>query len=398
MKILLVHNRYVHEGGEDMVFATSTDLLRHFGHEVVRYTDDNRRISGIGRWRMAVKTHWSAGSVERLTRLFRRETPAVAHFHNTFPLISPSAYYACRSAGIPVVQTLHNYRLVCAGSLLLRNGRLCEDCLRKILPWPGILHACYRGSRSQSAAVASMLVFHRLLGTWNLQVDMFIAPSAFTARELIKGGLPEGRIAVMPNFVHPDPGLGECAGGYALFVGRLSEEKGIAVLLGAWRGLNDIPLVMVGEGPLMDRVRGFARSRPEGEIRLHGRCSRKEVFGLMKGARMLVFPSPCPEVFSMVIAEAFACGLTVVAPDAGAAAEIVENLRTGLLFRSGEPKDLADKVAWLWSHPGEARRMGREARAEFEAKYTAERNYPLLMDIYSRAMKNRQGRSSADHE
>ena len=395
MKILLVHDRYVQSGGEDTVFASETDMLRRFGHTVVHYVEDNQRIAGIGQVRMAVKTHWSSASYNRLMRLLRRELPEVAHFHNTFPLISPSAYYACHNAGTPVVQTLHNYRLVCAGSLLLRNGRLCEDCLHRRLPWPGMLHSCYRGSRIQSAAVVSMLVFHRLLGTWRRKVDFYITPSEFAKRELVKGGLPESRIAVKPNYVYPEPGPERRDGGYALYAGRLSSEKGIAVLLDAWRRLKGIPLAIAGEGPLMDLVRELTRGWPE--LELCGQCSRSEVFALMKGARVLVFTSTCPESFSMVVAEAFACGLPVIAPDFGAAAELVENLRTGLLFRSGEPQDLADKLAWLWSHAVEARRMGLEARAEFEAKYSVERNYPLLMDIYSRAMNNHDKRASATY-
>jgi glycosyltransferase involved in cell wall biosynthesis len=395
MKILLVHERYVQAGGEDTVFASETDMLRRFGQTVVRSVEDNRRIAGIGPVRMAVKTHWSSASYEKLIRLLRRNSPEVAHFHNTFPLISPSVYYACRNAGTPVVQTLHNYRLVCAGALLLRNGRLCEDCLHRRLPWPGMLHSCYRGSRIQSAAVVSMLAFHRLLGTWRREVDLYIAPSAFAKREFVRGGLPESRIAVKPNFVYPDPGPEKRDGGYVLYSGRLSPEKGMAVLLGAWRGLKGIPLAIAGDGPLMDLMREFALGRPEQDVRLYGQCSRSEVFALMKGARMLVFTSTCLESFSMVIAEAFACGLPVIAPDSGAAAELVEDRRTGLLFRSGEPQDLADKLAWLWSHTAEARRMGLEARAEFEAKFSVERNYPLLMDIYSRAMVNRRGTASA---
>ncbi len=398
MKILLVHESYVHTGGEDTVFASETDMLRRFGHTVLRYVEDNRRIAGIGPLRMAVKTHWSSASYEKLTLLLRRESPEVAHFHNTFPLISPSAYYACRNAGTPVVQTLHNYRLVCPGALLLRNGRVCEDCLRRRLPWPGMLHSCYRGSRIQSAAVASMLAFHRLLGTWRREVDLFIAPTVFAKKEFARGGLPEKRIAVKPNFVYPDPGSGKCGGGYALYSGRLSSEKGVSVLLGAWRGLKGIPLSIAGDGPLMDLARQFALDRPERDVRLYGQCSRAEVFTLMKDARALVFASTCLESFSMVIAEAFACGLPVIAPDSGAAAELVEDRRTGLLFRSGEPHDLADKLAWLWSHTEEARRMGLEARAEFEAKYSMERNYPQLMEIYSRAMSNRRGTASAAYE
>ncbi len=388
MKILSVHNRYLQEGGEDAVFAAEGELLRSFGHEVVQYTDDNQRIARMGRLRTAVSAHWSARSKDRLARLISREAPHIAHFHNTFPLISPSAYYACRSAGVPVVQTLHNYRLLCPGALLMRHGRLCEDCIGRLLPWAGVLHACYRESRFQSATTASMLLFHRLIGTWNREVDVFIALSSYAQGEFIKGGLPQVKIAVKPSFIHPDPGTGKGPGDYALFAGRLSTEKGIDILLETWRQLPDVPLFIAGDGPLMDRVRSFSSSR--GHIRVLGRLPRQEVLDLMKGARMLVFPSQCPENSPMAIAEAFASGRPVVAWSAGAAMEMVDHERTGLLCRPGDPQDFARSVMRLWTAPEEAVRMGEKARAEFEAHYTAERSYRSLMEIYARAQAARQ--------
>jgi glycosyltransferase involved in cell wall biosynthesis len=387
MTILLAHNRYLAGGGEDAVFLQESALLRHHGHDVVEYVEDNHRIHEIGRSAAAVRAVWSSGTRQRLRDLLRRERPDVAHFHNTFPLISPSAYWACRETGTPVVQTLHNYRLLCAAAAFFRSGRPCEDCMGTRLLWPGVFHACYRGSRLETAAVTTMLGAHRVLGTWRNKVDLFIAPSEFSRRKFIEGGIAEERIAVKPNFVHPDPGTGRAQGDFALFVGRLSTEKGIRVLLDAWRSLSRVPLAVCGDGPMRGLVDAFAQSRPPGMVRVHGARTQQEVFDLMKQARFLVFPSTCYETFALVIAEAFACGLPVISTDIGAAAEIVDHGRTGVLFKSGDRHALASAVQRLWDQPRETQRMGAEARAEFLSRYTAEANYALLTDLYSRAQQ-----------
>jgi glycosyltransferase involved in cell wall biosynthesis len=383
--ILLVHNRYLSSGGEDAAFSAEVDLLRSRGHSVVEYVEDNRRIDEIGPAATAVRTVWSSGTRVRLRDLIRRERPEVAHFHNTFPLISPSAYWACRETGTPVVQTLHNYRLLCAAGTFFRSGRPCEDCMGTRLLWPGVLHGCYRRSRLETAGVTVMLGAHRMLGTWRNKVDLFIALSELSRGKFIEGGIAEDRIMVKPHFVHPDPGPGRAEGDFALFVGRLSAEKGIRVLLDAWRRLPQCPLEICGDGPMRGVVDSFARSRPPGTIRVRGAASRQDVFDLMKRARFLVVPSTCYETFSLVIAEAFASGLPVLSTDIGAAAEIVDHGRTGLLFKSGDPGSLAAAARRLWDQPSQAREMGAEARAEFLAKYTAESNYAHLMDLYSRA-------------
>ncbi len=391
MKLLLVHNRYLLSGGEDLVFAEESALLRRAGHDVVEYTEDNRRIEGMGRAAAAVRAVWSSGTRVRLLEFLRRHRPEVAHLHNTFPLVSPSAYWACRETGTPVVQTLHNYRLLCASALLYHDGHTCEDCLGTRLLWPGLLHGCYRSSRAETAAVTSMLLFHRLLGTWRKAVDLYVALSDFSRTRFIQGGIPADRIAVKPNFVHPDPGARDGDGDYALFVGRLSQEKGIRVLLDAWSETSGVPLVIVGDGPMRDRVEGFA-CQGDGAVRYRGALPRPRVFEAMKRARFLVFPSTCYENFPMAIIEAFACGLPVLAAGIGAAPEIVEHGRTGALFRAGDPASLAQAARELWAKPGQARAMGGEARAEYLAKYTARENYARLMDLYARA---REGGASA---
>ncbi len=317
--------------------------------------------------------------------MLREARPDVVHFHNTFPLISPSAYAACRAAGVPVVQTLANYRLLCPGATFVRDGRPCEDCTRHAVPWPGVLHRCYRDGAAATATVAAMLVTHRLLRTWTRMVDVFVAPTDFARRKFVEGGLPERRVRVKPNFVDPDPGVGGHRGDYALFAGRLSTEKGVDTLLRAWGrlGVAAPPLKVVGAGPLEATL---AEGAPPA-VEALGWRPRVEVLALMKEAAFLVFPSDCYESFGLGMAEAFATGLPVIASRRGAMAEVVEDGRTGLHFEPGDADDLAAKVVWARAHRAELARMGRTARLEYEARYTPARNHELLADIYRAACR-----------
>jgi glycosyltransferase involved in cell wall biosynthesis len=380
----LLHNHYQQLGGEDQVFAAEAGLLEARDHRVLRYTMHNDQVSGLNPLTLAKATVWNGEVYRELRALMRGERPQVAHFHNTFPLISPAAYYAAKAEGVPVVQTLHNYRLLCPNALFFRDGRVCEDCLGKSVPWPGVIHACYRGSRPASAAVAAMLTAHRGLGTWTRTVDVYIALTEFARQKFIQGGIPAEKIVVKPNFVYPDPGSGEGRGEYALFVGRLSPEKGVDTLLEAWEQLGGrIPVKIVGEGPLEDRV-AEATQKLEG-VEWLGKQSGERVMALMKEARVLLLPSLCHENFPRVVIEAYAAGLPVVGGDQGSVAALISPGSTGLHFRSGDPEDLAAQVDWALAHPAELAGMRREARAEFEAKYTAEENYRRLMDIYGLA-------------
>lgn len=384
--MLIVHNKYTQPGGEDAVFEAEKALLERMGHEVIPFVEDNARLNGMNPLRAAGNAVWSRESQRRLRALIEEAKPEVAHFHNTFIMVSPAASYACKEVGVPVVQTLHNYRLLCPAATLLRNGQVCEDCVGKAVPWPGVAHGCWRASRPQTAVVAGMLTFHRLKGTWTDRVDRYIALTDFARHKFIEGGLPADRIVVKPNFVHRDLGPGEHRGDYALFVGRLSAEKGLRTLLRAWKRLEGIPLKVVGDGPLRGEIEEFGVREGDPGVEFLGRKSREEVFRLMQEARTLVFPSEWYEGFPVTMAEAFACGLPVIASRLGAMAELMEDGRTGLLFEPGNAEDLASKVEWAWQHPESMVEMGREARREYERKYTAERNYEMLMGIYRTAM------------
>jgi len=390
MRVLIAHNAYQHRGGEDAVLEAEAQLLTSRGHKVLAYyrsNDELRDRRGFAWLRMGVETVWASQSFREVKALIEKEKPDVAHFHNTFPLISPSAYYACAQSAIPVVQTVQNYRLLCPGATLLRDGEVCEECLGRSVPWPGVVHACYRDNRAATAAVVSMLAVHRAMGTWQEKVDVYVAATEFSRRKFIEGGLPAQRIVVKPNFMVRDPGPKQGPGEYALFVGRLSEEKGPLVLLKAWARLHQrIPLKIAGDGPLREGLgRETAAMRLEG-VELLGQLASKDIAGLLHGARFLVFPSVWYEGFPMTILEAFACGVPAIASRLGSMAEIVEDGKTGLHFTAGDDRDLAAKVEWAWGHEKEMEEMGRAARREFEEKYTSAANYKRLMEIYEMAM------------
>jgi glycosyltransferase involved in cell wall biosynthesis len=387
-KVLMAHTFYRFLGGENLSFLAELELLRAQGHPVVAWTRDNREIDAYGPLRRAalpLRTVWDPAAYRELRALLARERPRVAHFQNTFPLLSPAVYHACRRAGVAVVQTLRNYRLLCPSGILYRDGHLCGDCLGRGLAWPGVVHACYRGSRAQTAVVAAMLGTHRLLGTWRDEVDLFVVPSEFARRQFLAAGLEPERVVTKPNFIAPDPGPRAEPGDYALFVGRLTEEKGVRTLLAAWRGDPGLPLRIVGEGPLRNELEAAAG---EGAmVRWLGERPHAEVLALIKGARLVVFPSEWYETFGRVAMEAFACGVPLVAARLGAMAELVEEGVTGLLFRPGEAADLLRVVRRALADPAALLAMGAAGRRAYEERYTAERNYELLCAIYGQAIE-----------
>ncbi|NEQ38352.1 MAG: glycosyltransferase family 4 protein [Okeania sp. SIO3I5] len=381
MRILSIHNLYQIRGGEDESRETEERLLRAKGHHVDVYEENNKRVPTLGKLQLAFRTIWSVESYKTVRNLLRKGNYDLIHVQNFFPLISPSVYYAAKAEGVPVVQTIRNYRLLCPNSQFFREGRVCEDCLGKFVPWPGVLHACYRDSRPTTAVVAAMLTVHRIMATWEKMVDVYITLTEFASQKLIEGGLPSNKIVVKPNFVLSDPGPGAGSGGYALFVGRLSREKGLDTVLGAWELLQEkIPLKIVGDGPLAEMVQEAALRIPE--VEWLGRRPLPEVYELMGEAKFLIFSSEWYETFGRVAVEAFAKGTPVIAANIGAIAELVESGHTGLLFRPGDRQDLIRQIEYAHTHPEELMQMRRKARAEFEAKYTPEENYRQLMRIY----------------
>jgi glycosyltransferase involved in cell wall biosynthesis len=388
MKIIIAHNVYRQQGGEDVVFEQERQLLERAGHEVRVYRRSNHEIDsypGVKRLVLLKKAIWSEDTYKEFGDMLRRDKPDVVHIHNTWLMISPSIYQACKEAGVPVVQTFHNYRLMCPAGTFFRDGKTCEECLDHG-QWRSVLHGCYRNSRLATAGMAVTLATHRKRGTWD-GIDYYIALSEFSRNQFLRGGFPPEKLFVKPNFVHPDPGMCTEKGDYALFIGRLSPEKRVSTVLSAWTQLRSrIPLHIVGGGPEAAQLQEQAVRQGLTDVHFEGHVPRDKGLAFLRRARFLVFSSEWYENFPVTIAEAFACGVPVICSRMGAMQEIIEDNRTGLHFTPGHAEDLAAKVEWAWNHPDRMQEMGREARQEYENKYTAEKNYPMLMEIYRRAV------------
>jgi glycosyltransferase involved in cell wall biosynthesis len=384
----MVHNYYQQPGGEDQSFLAEAGLLGAFGHDVTRYTVHSRDVKNLGVARTAVNTIWNASSFRQITKLVKDNRIEVVHFQNTFPLISPAAYYAAQSAGAVVIQALRNYRMTCVNGLLYRGGSVCELCVGRFAPTAGILHHCYRDSVAGSAVVAGMVSAHKLMGTYRRRVDLFVATSEFVKQKYIEAGIEAAQIVVKPNVVAPDPGLGGGRGGYALYVGRLTEEKGLHTLLKTWEsGQVPFPLKIVGEGPLRAEVERAA-SHNLG-IEYLGPRSLAETYDLMGNAGVLVVPSEWHEPFGRVVIEAFAKGTPVVAARMGGLTELVTAGQTGELFRAGDAADLATKIVALMASPERLVELRQNCRRAYLEAYTPEQNHGLLMKIYRTALQNR---------
>ena len=386
MKLLVCHEFYRQFGGEDQSFLDEVALLRLNGHEVVEYTRHNDEITHGNRLGTAVRSIWNRGVYRELRALIRRERPEIMHCTNIFPLISPAAYQAAHDESVPIVQALRNYRLICPSATLMRDGGVCESCVDKLFAWPAVRHACYQNSRMGSAVIASMLAIHNLKGTWR-RIDRFYTPSQFARNVFIRMGMPADRIDVKPNSVIPDPGPGPGDGGYALFVGRLSPEKGISILLNAWAQLaEDVALRIVGDGPCRGLVEEAAAR--DARVTFLGEQPRERVMEQLRGAACLVMPSVWYETFGRTIVEAYAAGTPVVASRLGTMEELVVHQKTGLLFEAGSASALAQAVCELCRR-SDLRDMRQQARREFEDKYTAEKSYRRLISIYERTIGKR---------
>lgn len=391
MRVVQAHNYYQQPGGEDSVVAAEHSMLFDAGHEIYQFNVSNNEI--VGPWKVlktALQAPYSPVAGAKMSAILLEFQPDLVHVHNFFPLLTPAIYDACRTLDVPVIQTLHNYRIVCAGALLMRNGRPCEDCVSGS-PYNAVMHGCYRNSPPASWAVARMVDTHRRRRTWEAKVDRLIALTEFAKSRFVNAGIPSDRIAVKPNFVVDRqvsetgvPRLG------ALFVGRLSPEKGLSTLLQAWIS-SDVPLRIVGDGPLLEWARTMAL--PDAEVL--GRLGENAIVSEMGRAEFLVMPSEWYEGFPMVLAEAFCQGLPVITSRLGSMAEIVEDGVTGLHFTPGDAVDLAVKVRWAAEHPEEMRQMGLNARRVYEQKYTPETNYRQLIAIYEAAIEERSERSQA---
>lgn len=391
MRILMAHNYYKLRGGEDQSFESEASLLEARGHHVIRHTRLNHAVDLMSASQIARRSIWSSEDYTEVRKIVEREKIDVLHVQNFFPLISPSVYDAARAGGAAVVQSLRNYRLLCPNGLFFRDGKVCQDCATKVFAWPGVLHGCYRASRTASAAVAAMSFMHRVRGTWSDRVDRYIALTAFTKSEFVRSGFAADRISVKPNFLNFDPGAGAGQGGYAVYVGRLSPEKGIDTAISAWRVLSmPLGLKIIGTGPMESELK--SRASDDRRIEFLGHRELSEVLGIIGEAAVLIFPSEWFETFGRVAIESYAKGTPVIAAAIGAVAEVVENEVTGYLFSPGDAEGLAKQVNRLVSDTRGLRDFRTRVRQIFEQRYTADINYQLLTHIYAEAMRVRNER------
>lgn len=396
LRVLVVHNRYRSElpSGEDRVVDQEISLLSRNGHHVTsfeRHSDDIGSMSLLRRARVPLQVPWNGGARRDLTAVLRAERPDIVHVHNTFPLLSPSVLAACTDVGVPVVATLHNFQLVCPNGTLMRDGAICTDCTGR-LPVPSLVHGCYRGSRLATVPMTvNMLVNRR---RWWSQVDRFFCVSSAQRQILVDAGVPPQRLAVKHHFV-TDPGVQRVGPGqHVLYLGRMTADKGVPLLMAAWESLDatggaGFPLVMAGGGPLSDDVRRWAERRRD--VQFVGLQTALQCRDLTARAAALVAPSNARETFGLVLVEAMACGVPVVAADHGGFTELVVDGVTGRLHRPGDAASLADSLVEVIADADRNAAMGSAARATYDARFTPAVGLAALIAEYEGAM------AGADH-
>jgi glycosyltransferase involved in cell wall biosynthesis len=386
MRVGLFHNRYTERGGEDVAFEREAEALCKAGCEVHAFEVDSAGASGLaGRARAAVSARGSAAMARRAREFAERHRIEVAHVHNFFPLLTPAVHRALFDLGVPVVQTLHNYRLACARADFLREGRPCEDCVERG-PWNAVRHGCWRGSRLATAVWADAVSHHRRRGTWLECVARFVAPSRFAAEKLVvAAGIARERTTVIPDPVE-DPGAPVSSGRGAVYVGRLAPEKGVRLLLEAWRRLGSAPLSIVGGGPDEPAVRALAAALPN--VRVTGALPAEGVRAELASAAFGVFPSLCYETFGLAAAEALAAGRPVVVPGHGALAELASGGRSGVCFSAGDADALAAACRGLLDDPERCESLGREARAVFDDALAPDARVARLLSLYHSLLKS----------
>jgi glycosyltransferase involved in cell wall biosynthesis len=386
MRVAMLHNRYRsgQPSGENTVVDQTADFLRSSGHSVELYeqhSDTIAEMSGKDRALLPFRSVWSFAAERDLTSRLQQRRPDIVHVHNTFPLWSPSVLRATRKAGLPVVATLHNFRLMCANAVLQRDGRPCESCVGKI-PWRGAVHGCYRESTVQSLPLVAGITAHQGLRTWQRYVTTLIAPSEFVRSRYVAGGFPADRIVVKPHAVAFAGQVRTGPGEAVVFLGRLTEDKGFADLLEAWDSSLG-QLVVVGDGPL--RAAADARAAVDPSVRVLGALPWAESMDVVRTARAVVVPARSYEAFGLVVVEAFAHGVPVVASRIGALAELVEDGVTGALAEPGDPVSLRSALR-LVTDPVTSVTCGERARQVYLKRFTPERDLAATERIYADAI------------
>ena len=394
MRVVLVHNRYrsAVPSGENRVVDQEFAALTALGHDVVRFqrnSDEIEQWSGAKKAALPTRVIWSHEARRGLAATLREHRPAVVHVHNTFPLISPAVLYTCRDAAIPVVATIHNYKLACASGNFFRDGAVCHDCAGS-LPVPAVLHGCYRGSRVATAPVAIATSVHRQ--AWRSLVSAYVFISA-SQRDLLRGlGLAQDRTFVRHNLIPRRDERQVAREPTVVYAGRLDEAKGLRVLMAGWDAFRSrargtgLRLVIAGTGPLEREVAAWASATPS--VHMAGQVDSAGCADLMSRARAVIVPSAWEETFGLVVVEAMAVGVPPVASDHGSFVELITPGVDGALFRPGDPAALALVLADVEAHPERYEAYGEQARKTYEQQFNPERNLEQLLEIYRFAIAN----------
>ncbi|MCU0720586.1 MAG: glycosyltransferase family 4 protein [Pirellula sp.] len=388
MRVLLVHNYYQQRGGEDQCFEDEIRVLTNHGIEVDCFSVHNDSIHERSKLSVALGTVWSRDSAVKIRDKIEAFQPDVMHAMNTFPLLSPSILRAAKKKQVAVVQEVANYRFACAGAFLFRDGAVCEQCLHSWMPLAAIRHRCYRNSLAGSVTLATSIFLHRMLQTWNRNVDVFLTPSETTRGKMMEFGIESSKIVIKPNALDLDPGFNAIHEDYLVFVGRLSPEKGLAVLLKAWRLNPHFPkLKIIGDGPDSHLVQSAAANDPR--IEWLGKRPLVELLNTVGNASYLVMPSVWHEAFGRTTIEAFAKGTPVIGSRIGGTAEIITHGVNGFLCEPNDPKSLGDTVSHAISLSSQdLGNMRLSARNCFEEKYTAKANLQGLLAAYQTAISH----------
>ncbi len=389
LNILFCHNYYQHLGGEEETVFKEKELLERNGHKVILFTRNSDEIDNFNFFQRIFSLFevvFSFLVYRRLKKIIEKESPDIVHVHNIFPLISPAVYYAAKSCHIPVVQTLHNYRFLCLNGLFLRNnGRICEKCQKGDFIY-GILNKCYRRSFMQSFVMAFVLFIHREIRTFNSKVDILIAPSCFLKDKFTKVGFPESKFCVKPHFTEISDNMSLAPfENYAVYIGRLSKEKGLFTLVKAFKKINEVNLKILGEGAYRERLDNYITEEKIANVSLFGYIKGAEKDKILKRAMFLVLPSEWYENMPYAILESFACGVPVIASSIGGLRELVTDGYNGLLFEPGNAEDLAQKIGRLAGNKELLLEMRENARKTAEEKYSEKIGYKNLMAVYRRA-------------
>lgn len=387
MRVLVLHSYYRQSGGEESSIETDLKLMDYLGIDYNLFTEQNPQTSGGFPLKLALDTVWSKKAAARLRSHLSRNSYDLAHVHNTFPMLSGSVYHILKEFRIPVLHTLHNFRMFCTNGILFRHGHPCEECVVHKVPIHSFRESCYYRGAAANAVVAFEIGIHRILRTYERNVDTFLALSQFARNLFVRAGLPADQILVRPNCITPDPGEGDGGGGYGLFVGRLSENKGIMQLLAAWPlAATGSDLRIIGDGPLREAVEAAASRTPG--VNYLGPQTRSVVLSQMKGARALVFPSISYEGMPMTILEAFAVGTPVVAHRLGTMAEMISPGVTGWLTDEASELSLARTIRGALLSDCSALDLRRCCRAEYERNYSGTAGAASLRAAYDHALRS----------